>query len=155
MLRLRNVDYSDCALLFAWANDPDTRRSSLCPEPVTWEPHCAWLQRKMRDPHCRFFLALNADEAPVGQIRFDICETRATVSVSLDAAQRGRGYSVPLITQGIKALRSQAAATEIVAWIKPENLASQRAFERAGFHSPGAKCLNGLSLCHYVFTCSP
>ncbi len=150
MLRLRRVQDTDCALLFAWANDPRTRLYSIHSEPIAWETHVAWFQRRQGDSACLLFIAEDEGNTPIGQIRFDLCGNEAEVGISLDTRQRGKGYGASLITEGIAALAKHTTVQTVHAWIKPENLASQRAFERAGFSNQGPQQRNGLCLLHYT-----
>ena len=152
-LRLKRVGAEDCALLYAWANDPDTRRASIYTEPIAWQTHVAWFARKQSDPNCYHFLACDLDNVPVGQIRFDVLGTTAETGITIDRTQRGHGYAALMIAQGVETLfqdDSPDGLQTITAWIKPDNLPSQRAFERARFHCIGLETKHGLPLCHYV-----
>lgn len=145
-LRLIRIAEEDCALLYVWANDPETRRFSIRTEPISWHTHTAWFARKRSDLNCRHYLAINDEERPIGQIRFDVNEGAAEVSITIDRKQRGRGYAVLLIAQGVKTLFQDTAfpaLQTVVAFIKPDNLPSQRAFERAGFRCLGLQTKRG------------
>ena len=54
--RLRAVTAEDAKTLFDWTNDPVTRQNSFQSKPVLWEEHIAWLQRKLEDENCFFFI---------------------------------------------------------------------------------------------------
>ncbi len=134
---LRPVTAADCRLVWEWANDADTRAASFSSEPIPWTQHVAWFEARLADPQHRSYIALDAAAAPaaqpVGQIRYQITGDEATVSVVLAPARRGRGYGSEIIRQGSHRLFADTQVRLIHAYIKPDNLASVRAFERTGF----------------------
>ncbi len=70
VFRLRTVTPEDAKMLFAWTNDPVTRQNSFQSKPVLWEEHVAWLQRKLEDENCFFFI-LTDGKRDYGTIRVD------------------------------------------------------------------------------------
>lgn len=154
--RLRSVTESDKELLFAWTNDPVTRRQSFSQEPVKWEEHCAWFEKKIHDPGCHHYL-LEADGESVGVIRLERCEEAITgydanqpdmteknktvepktcyrISYSIAPGKRGLGYGKKLLQ-----LAEYHAALEIpdcgilAGEVKKENIASACCFETLGY----------------------
>lgn len=150
MLRLRRAHEADCALLFRWVNEKEARRCSIRSEPVAWETHVAWFYGKRNAPDCLLLIAEDEQNTPVGQIRFDVCAEEATVSISLDGNQRGKGYGSEIISQGAAILFEGTSIRAIHAWIRTGNSASQRAFLRAGFCSQGLQEHHGLCMFHYT-----
>ncbi|GAB4407518.1 MAG: hypothetical protein Fur0044_00480 [Anaerolineae bacterium] len=132
-LNLRPVSEQDCELLWRWVNEPGVRQSAFQSEYIPWEEHIQWFSKKLADPCCFHYIALNDENVPVGQIRFDVEGTEAEVDISLDTTKRGLGYGSLLISLGVKYLVRQASITEIHSWVKVENRASIRAFTKAGF----------------------
>jgi len=57
------------------------------------------------------------------------------ISIILDQAIRGRGLGKHLITAGCQTFFDSTTTQEIIAQIKPGNVASERAFRGAGFVS--------------------
>jgi RimJ/RimL family protein N-acetyltransferase len=74
---------------------------------------------------------------PLGQIRLerDIADpSRAVIGFSLDRLARGRGLAAPLLQLGLAELaRCWGAAVVAYGEVRAENLASSKAFLRAGF----------------------
>lgn len=133
-LGARPVTWADSGLLHAWANDPLTRAMSFRADPIPLHEHERWLRSKLTDERCRFFLVLGPSGEPVGTARFDFTSSeRAEISLSLAPEARGRRLATPAIEAALRALAESAQPEEVVAFIKAENLASLRAFERAGF----------------------
>jgi UDP-2,4-diacetamido-2,4,6-trideoxy-beta-L-altropyranose hydrolase len=141
-LRLRLVQAADSAQLLAWTNDPFTRQQSFDPTPVPLAQHEAWLTGQLAQPaHYLLLLAETADtQLPVGLIRFALTDSEqasavATLSYSLGSAYRGRGWAAPLLLAGTRAaLAHWPQVAQVRGEVKADNLASVRAFQRAGYH---------------------
>jgi len=132
-IHLRPVTADDGERLFVWANDPETRSMSFAPEPIPWETHLAWLQHRLAEPDHRFFIAEDLHGRCLGQVRFQTLSTHEIISVGIDPQARGRGWGPRIIA---KACDSLPPGSTVAAYIKLENKASHRAFEKAGFGPP-------------------
>ena len=138
----RPATAADAQLYFDWANDPITRQQSFNSAPISWENHVAWFNRKLADPATLMLVFEVKSGDPIGQVRFEKQpDDEVIIGVSLDAFFRGKGLASTLIQAAISAGREHwrnsaeaGTAIHITAYIKPENVASIRAFERAGFH---------------------
>lgn len=142
MLTHRPAQPADSQRYFDWANDPDTRRQSFNSDPISPETHAAWFARKLADPNALLLVFENETGDPVGQVRFERTPVadrpdEIIIGVSVDVSQRGKGLASQLIELGCAACREQWGAVTIHAYIKPDNRASVRAFERAGFRLSG------------------
>ncbi|MAE81185.1 MAG: GNAT family N-acetyltransferase [Flammeovirgaceae bacterium] len=137
-LLLRPATSDDAKMLFEWANDPLVRESAVSQEPIEWESHVAWLEKKLSNDACVMFIAEDADTA-IGQIRFDCEEAKAEIDVHLAPEQRGKGYGSLLITEGAKKLFAETDITTIDALVKEENEASKKAFLKSAFQEVGMK----------------
>jgi UDP-2,4-diacetamido-2,4,6-trideoxy-beta-L-altropyranose hydrolase len=132
-LKLRPADAEDCRLIWHWANEPATRLASFSSEPIPWERHQHWFRSKLNDPRCVFFIAVNVEGDPIGQVRFEVTGEEAVISVGLAERFHGRGYGPEVIQQGAEAVFAGHPVQRINAYIRTENGASYRAFEKAGF----------------------
>ena len=137
-LTCRTAQTNDARLYFDWANDPDTRRQSFNTNAISLERHTAWFTRKLADANALLLVFFNEMEQPVGQVRFERTPVadmpdEIIIGISVDAGQRGKGMATSLIQQGCAACRKRWGAVSIHAYIKADNPASMRAFERAGF----------------------
>jgi len=160
-LHLRPVRATDSAQLLAWTNDPETRRQSFDPDPVPLARHEAWLANQLACP-ARYLLLLAEDavtSAPAGLIRFVLAtanqpEATATLSYSLAPACRGRGWAAPLLLAGTRAVLARFPQVQrVLGEVKASNLASIRAFRRAGYaQAPEAGPAGGRT---FVWTAAP
>ena len=129
---LRRACIADSERLLDWRNDPDTRRWYLHPARVPRRDHQAWLARKLADRNCRIYIA-EARSTPVGQLRLERVGRAAEVSLSVDGAARGRGLGALILRRAVTAARRELHATRLVAYVRPENVASAVAFVKAGY----------------------
>jgi len=150
-LTLRRVREEDCRLLWEWANDPQVRAAAFSSDPISWEDHVKWFASKLNDPNCIIFVALDNDGVPVGQIRFDITDKReAEIDVSIDRKRRGLGCGTLLIDKGVEEIFRTTSVRIVHAFIKPVNVNSIRAFEKAKFKKIGLKAIRGHTAIHYL-----
>jgi UDP-2,4-diacetamido-2,4,6-trideoxy-beta-L-altropyranose hydrolase len=133
-LRLRPARPGDAELLWQWANDPVIRQSAFSQDPIPWKEHLAWFQKKLRSSDTVILLAFDAEDEPVGQIRFDRdASGSAEIDLHLSPAQRGKGYGQDVLTAGIERMRRTRTVRRFSATVKEGNTPSIRAFEKAGF----------------------
>lgn len=150
-LRLRPATTDDAKLIFDWANDPGVRAVSFSSEAIVWENHVKWFNARLADANYRIWVAMDSVGTPLGQVRFQIEGEAAIISISLDANQRGKNRGSLLIwTASQKLFRELPALQEIHAYIKPDNQASIRAFEKAEFVKQGERDVKGLVAWLYV-----
>lgn len=146
-LVLRDVCLSDLQLLWHWRNDPIVQAMSFASEAITHNKHENWFARKLTDANCFLFI-IQENFQPIGQIRFE-GECDFEVSFSLAEQMRGKKYATPAINLGIQTLCHRTNVRSIHAYIRPDNRASVRAFERSGFTHVGNVEIKGVSAGHY------
>jgi RimJ/RimL family protein N-acetyltransferase len=152
-LRLRQVREDDCRLLWEWANDKEVRASAFSSDPIPWEEHVRWFMRKLHEPTCFLFIAVDYEDTPLGQVQFDVDKDgEAEISVSIDRDKRGLGYGALLISKAVKEVIRVTHIRVVHAFIKSNNEASMRAFERAGFKRLGVESVRGNVAVHYIRT---
>lgn len=125
-MKLRGATQADALDLLAWRNDPVTRAMSRGSNVVGEAAHLAWFRKILDDPGVTLLIG-EVDDGKVGMVRFDR-GTETEVSINVNPAFRGAGYSYPLLVQALALIDD-----EVFAEIKDENLASRRIFEKAGF----------------------
>lgn len=152
-LRLRPARESDCRLLWEWANDSAVRTAAFSSAPIPWEEHEAWFARKMKDPDCHILIAEDGYGRAIGQFRADWRSRQdADIDLSLSPEFRGAGYGRELIGLGAVQALGDRRSARLHAFVKPENLASRRSFELAGFGKLGEEYVDGHLAIHYVST---
>lgn len=149
-LTLRSARPEDCHFVWTTNNHPSVRAQSIQSDSIPWDDHVQWFKKSLeRDD--RVLLIAEASSKPIGTLRFDL-DTQAnvaTISIALSESSRGKGYSHRLIDQGAQEMLDTHKLTSIIALIRPDNLASLRAFSRAGFLESGQTVLNDVDLLRY------
>lgn len=133
-LNLREATKEDAKLIFDWANDPGVRAVSFSSEPIVWENHLTWFTAKLSDANYHIWVAEDKAGTPLGQVRFQLEDDTAMISISLDAGHRGKNRGSLLIWTACRKLFTESDVSQVLAYIKADNQASMRAFEKAGFH---------------------
>ncbi|GAA5495483.1 hypothetical protein Rhal01_01658 [Rubritalea halochordaticola] len=134
LIQLRKARLEDAYTLWEWANDPVTRASSFQSDPIPWENHCQWLEDSIGNPQRHLLLATGSKDEPLAQCRFDQSSPAVyIISISLSPHIRGTGLAPLIIRKASQHLKSSHPSITIEAWIKIENSASVRSFERAGY----------------------
>jgi RimJ/RimL family protein N-acetyltransferase len=155
-IRVRRVTESDCRLLWNWANEPGVRASAFSQEAIGWEEHLAWFQARLADHDCTMVIGETRDGQAVGQVRINRQPSgEADIDVSVAHNFRGAGYGSLLIDDTLREVSESGAITKVHAYIRPENRASARAFEKAGFHRVGETQVRGNPAVHYCRAMSP
>ncbi|MEP6916996.1 MAG: GNAT family N-acetyltransferase [Acidobacteriota bacterium] len=132
-ITLRRARSDDAERLLQWRNDPQTRRWYLQRARVPRRDHEGWLSLKLADRACRIYI-VEERGTPVGQLRVErIAPGAAEVSLSVDAAARGRAIGSAMLERAAAAARRELRARKLLAHVRPENVPSAVAFLKAGF----------------------
>jgi UDP-2,4-diacetamido-2,4,6-trideoxy-beta-L-altropyranose hydrolase len=150
-LKLRRAEERDCRLLWEWANDPLVRAASFSQAPISWDEHRAWFAGKMKDQNCLILIGENEQGQAIGQFRLEWrSSVEGEIDVSLAPAARGKGYGAALVESGVREVFSTTATERVHAFIRPENQASIRLFERAAFVALGEEQVKKHKAIHYI-----
>ena len=153
---LRPATIDDSRMLWEWRNEETVRLASFNTDPVPWEDHCRWLESRLKNPNSKILIAINSKQSPIGQVRLDLANQRATISISIAEQYRSAGYGRTIIRKATAVAICHFGVTAVDAMIRPENAASQKAFQKAGYRqvvvpteiNGPAQTANGL---HFVF----
>jgi RimJ/RimL family protein N-acetyltransferase len=151
-LRLRRAVAEDLQMLWEWANDSGVREASFSTAPIPWEAHVNWFSARLADNASVIFIAEGSRGTPVGQVRFNIDGREAVLNISLAKGQRGRGLAVPAVEAAVQRFFAEFDCDIVHAFVKPENIASKKTFENAGFEPSGSKMIHGCLALHFVCT---
>jgi spore coat polysaccharide biosynthesis predicted glycosyltransferase SpsG len=135
-LTTRLAGMADARILWEWANDPEVRNSSFHTEPIGWEDHVRWFERRIGEPTTRIYICADEDGALVGQLRVECHDRVGVIDVSIARNRRGEGLAAPLISAGVRRAFEDLPSTMLevlVAEIRMENARSARSFEAADF----------------------
>jgi UDP-2,4-diacetamido-2,4,6-trideoxy-beta-L-altropyranose hydrolase len=132
-LDIREVTQADLMLLFEWSNDKEVRKNSFNPEQIPIETHTSWFNAVMEDEQTLLYL-ITANEEPAAHIRFNIYSETAVISYLISAEFRGKGLGhIILLKGGDKLRRKRLDVKAVEGLVQKGNIASVRAFEKAGY----------------------
>ncbi len=141
---LRNATENDSRFLFDLRNETAVRRVSGNPDPISFETHSAWFERKLKDGGSMMFI-VEEEGVPIAQTRFDTEGKHATISIAVVEKLRGKGYGSRIIRSATETfLSARPDIAEVRALINQGNEASLRSFAKAGFTEKGTKEEGGL-----------
>ncbi len=140
---LRPANREDCLLLWELRNDPETRAASFKTDPIPFEDHQRWFEAKLDSAEIRIFIVQEPSGRGIGYVRFNLEKESAEVSVSIEPGARGKGYGTVAVRMAADRVLSENGNLQVVAYIKPANQASARAFRLAGFFEEGLVMIQG------------
>jgi UDP-2,4-diacetamido-2,4,6-trideoxy-beta-L-altropyranose hydrolase len=157
-IRLRTVREEDRTILWTWANEPDVREASFSPQQIEWDRHVTWFSEKLHDPGCVFLMAVNRNDEPIGQVRFDVRDRKpddATISVSVERKYRNKGHGINVISYASQRLFRETQVKTIHAYVKTWNEVSITAFSRAGFRHESVTNVRNQEAVHLMLQKEP
>jgi len=141
---------NDAKIIFDLSNEEFVRQNSINPKPIEWESHLKWLKSKLNDPNYKLFLFFS-DNKFIGQVKFEIENVDAIVSISIHHVFRGKGLSSVILKLAIEYLfEKESGVSNIVALIRPDNQPSIKGFSKVGFSPCGEKILGQEMFLNYV-----
>ncbi|WP_223441173.1 UDP-2,4-diacetamido-2,4,6-trideoxy-beta-L-altropyranose hydrolase [Pseudomonas sp. BF-R-19] len=133
VLRMRPATPGDAQLLFDGRNTEAVRRWSLETGVIEWPAHQNWLTASLSNPR-RLLLIAEADDGPVGVLRYDLRGFTAEVSIYLFEGRFGLGWGRALLDRGEAFVRAHWPELEsLTAQVLPANQPSLKVFREAGF----------------------
>ncbi|MCF3107522.1 GNAT family N-acetyltransferase [Niabella sp. CC-SYL272] len=149
-LTITRITPEDKQITFDWANDTVARANSFNSEPIAFETHSTWFDKKLSDKNCIYYIC-KIDNKPAGLVRFDKNGTDIIIGITIDQHFRGRNLASKILTSSCKMYLSETGNNVIYAYIKKENIASVKSFERAGFTFQKEVILNGSYALEYLY----
>ena len=150
-LSIREIEESDKQITFEWANDPITRVSSFNSEPIKFNQHSIWFDSKLKDQTSHYFIC-KVGLKKAGLVRFDFDESKNAfiIGITIAPKYRGRKLSTPFLKEACEYFLSTCNG-QITAYIKEENIASVKAFEKAGFKFKSKETIKGVKSLRYKY----
>jgi UDP-2,4-diacetamido-2,4,6-trideoxy-beta-L-altropyranose hydrolase len=129
----RKAELHDMNIIYKISNEPGIRNASFNTNHIQFKEHKIWYKNKIADKKCLFFVAELCKNL-IGQLRFDIQEKMAILSMSITHQYNGIGIGTWFLAFGINEVKSSfPQISEIIAHIKDSNSASKLFFEKSHF----------------------
>jgi UDP-2,4-diacetamido-2,4,6-trideoxy-beta-L-altropyranose hydrolase len=132
LLTFRKASIDDIHTYFEWTNDPEVRANSLNAEPINWEEHSAWFQRRLNDSSTLFYL-FEYEGKPMGQLRIEIRQEIALINYSIAKEFRGNGFGRIMFQKILPLIQKEQQVTKFEAIVKKQNIASSNIFQQLDF----------------------
>ena len=133
IINLTKAGITDINDIFEWRNHPDIRKNFFNQELLSWEEHEKWFMAKLKDPDTTVYMAYYKKEK-IGTIRFESKESVIKTSVMLNPDFLSKGFGSKVIKLGVeKFIREKRPSKSLIAEIKKDNVASAKAFKKAGY----------------------
>ena len=130
---LREVTIEDMDLLFEWANEESVRRNSFSTKKITYEEHVAWFKRILSEENTVQYIYM-VNDVPIGQVRINIFDDKAEIGYSVCNIERGKGHGRKILKLlHAKVKEEYPFIKKLIGKVKPENIASQKAFLAVGY----------------------
>ncbi len=130
---LRESGVEDCSDLFKWRNHSAIRKNFFNSNPISWDEHKRWFDTKSKDPNTNIYIACCGEEK-VGTVRFDDVDGFVKVSVMLNPDYLNKCLGSKVISLAVKVYKNKIKTVKpIIAEIRKDNIASIKAFTKAGF----------------------
>lgn len=146
-IRLAKTD--DLNITYEWANDELTRKNSFSSESVLFENHKTWWSSKMNDDKAVYYIC-EAGNVSAGIVRFDKDKESENFIIGVTVAPTHRRKG--LADKFLKLACTEFFKTHnnfVDAYIKHENTASIKSFEKAGFTFVGNVPVRGVKSLKY------
>ena len=141
-LAIRRALPGDVKLLYKWSNDSVVRSQSFNSDEISFETHCKWFERKLKDEQALIYI-VEADAIPAALVRFDMTEKGTVIGIAVSEDYRGKRLGANAIKIGLKEYFIRHDLT-VFASIKKDNIASIKSFQKAGFVFLKDEVINGI-----------
>lgn len=131
----RRAVITDIDVTYDWVISPKTRKYSFNANDISYEEHMNWFPAKIDDSECLYLILENGLGTALGSIRVDRKDGEGLISYVVDDSFHGRGLGTKLVVLLLDYLKKGDSfdAFPLVAYVKKDNAASVRIFEKLGF----------------------
>ncbi len=130
-LFLFEAKFDDCDHFYELANDIDVRNVSFNQNSIDYQTHIKWYTEKLNSINDKLFI-LKYENNFVGQIRFEIKNDHAIVSISILKKYRGLGYGSIILNKGCREFW-KFFNLDLIAYVKSDNTNSYNLFIKNRF----------------------
>lgn len=148
---LRKAVMSDSEKVFKLSNDLSVRSQSINKNMIEPDEHNRWFSEKISADNYIFLLAFDKEDNFIGQVRFQVENSSAVVSISIVHEFRGKGLSKKILkAAGSKVFLETPGITQLIAYILPGNEASIKAFKAIGYVYDKEETLNNQTFLRFT-----
>ncbi|MFH1310754.1 MAG: bifunctional UDP-2,4-diacetamido-2,4,6-trideoxy-beta-L-altropyranose hydrolase/GNAT family N-acetyltransferase [Candidatus Omnitrophota bacterium] len=147
-VEVRAANIRDCKDLYLWRNHPTARRWSFSTENIRYNDHKKWMQEIMKSEKIKIYILESPNNEKIGQVRFEEKSTTALISVNLNPEYYGKKLGSKVIQKATeKFFEEKLLISEVCAEMFEENVASVKAFQKAGYQFSNKSIKAGKKIC--------
>ncbi|MDD3607976.1 MAG: GNAT family N-acetyltransferase, partial [Candidatus Moranbacteria bacterium] len=118
------AEEDDLKNLYAWRNDPITRRYAFNSKKIKLRDHKKWFMNSLKNPKRQIFILLSDNLKKIGQVRFDIIGKKAEIDIAISPEERGKGYGSSVLKKITGIYLDNFNVSYVIAKIKHTNIPS-------------------------------
>lgn len=131
---IRLAQKQDCRDIWTWRNAPEVRKWSFDSKIISYAQHRKWFKKKIRNQNIKIYIFEDEEGNKLGQVRFNIDNRFALINICLNPKYFGKGLGNKFLRTSTEFfLRDNPQVQEIIAKIIDQNIASKKAFQKAGY----------------------
>ena len=140
----------DLMAIFKLSNQASVRANSFNQHQIRLQEHQKWFKKNLANKNV-VMLKAQVGHQLAGQVRLDIENSQAVISVSVSEDFRGQGLGSALLQAAIVQAKAKRL-TAIEALIKPENFGSIKLFEKNGWVMDQKRLKTNQQALRYLYT---
>jgi len=131
-IKLRPAVYTDVDSVLSWRNEPATVLNMKTKRLLNFQEHNHWFKKTIIDPKC-VFLIIESGQEPIGQLRYELENQMAKVSINITEKWHGKGVASKAFYLGSVHIKRIDFSKTVFARVLKTNVGSIRAMENASF----------------------
>lgn len=140
-ISFRAAGKSDLQRTFEWSSDEMVRKNSYHSEVITIKNHTKWFLNKIVSENTLFLIVLVNDQ-PAGVVRYENDTAAAVVGILIGKEYRGQNLASHILSKSAE-IYFEKFENPVQAFIKKQNIASIKSFEKAGYTFSEEKEIQG------------
>ena len=128
---IRNVQIQDSKQIWRIRNHPRIRKAAFTSEPISLEIHQSWFGTYLSASKNIFWVLELVPPKVIGYCRYDFAQDHYKVSIAIDPIYHGLGYGLYFLSETLSSMKR--FSLPIMAFVKPDNVASLRLFRKSYF----------------------
>jgi len=134
MIKIRKVKINDIDNIYNLSNNIDVRKNSFNDSFIEYKDHKEWFNKKINDKDC-IFLIIEDNSNFIAQVRFEITDIEAFISISIVEGYRNKGLGKEIMNMSLNYIKNNTEnVKKIKAYIRIENIQSIKFFEKCNFN---------------------
>lgn len=134
-INIRAATQRDSRDIWVWRNHAAIRKWCFNNDKISCARHREWFDKKIAEDSTMIYIAENGKHEKLGQVRFEKGRgPKSRININLNPLFLGKGLGHRIIKRATASfLKKNRDIKEIIAEVIEDNIASHRAFNKAGY----------------------